>query len=87
MNLVRLSCLLGLPVLVSSCDAPGGNASDAEASLAARRDDGVGLTGVPRAVARSAGVTVPNALSPELMAVVAAQGRGCGGEPDGAAGG
>ena len=40
------------------------------------RDDGsrVGLTGVASATAKSPGVAAPNALSPELIAVVAAQG-------------
>jgi hypothetical protein len=87
MNLVRLYCHvgLGLPALLLSCTPPGNEPpTGATTSLTARdRDDGrdgngddrgAGLTGVPSAVAKSPGVTAPNRLSPELIAVVAAQG-------------
>lgn len=76
MNLVRLSHLgLGLPALVLGCSAPQSDtAPEPAASLVARHDEALGLTGVPAAATRAPGATVPNALSPELIAVVAAQG-------------
>ena len=76
MNLVRMfrHVGLGLPALLASCTAPEDTIeTGADPSIVAR-DRGVGLTGVPSAVAKVAGTTAPNALSPELVAVVAAQG-------------
>ncbi len=76
MNFARLSCqiVLGLPALLLSCAAPDRDIETTEDAAVAARSSGVGLTGVPSAVHKVAGVTAPNALSPELMAVVAAQG-------------
>ena len=79
MNVVRMSCHvgLGLTTLALSCTIPDGGSETATApAVSAVERDGrsVGLTGVPSANPKAAGVTVPNALSPELMAVVAAQG-------------
>src|SRR5215813_663496 len=77
MNVVRMSCHvgLGLTSLALSCAVPEGESDTATApSLVAQDRRGVGLTGVPSANAKAVGVTIPNALSPELMAVVAAQG-------------
>jgi hypothetical protein len=78
MNIVRLSCHvgLGLPALLLSCtaaDNPSETEPASQPSLVVR-DRAAGLTGVPVAAAKVAGVTVPSALSPELLAVVAAQG-------------
>ncbi|HET7503647.1 MAG TPA: hypothetical protein VFK02_21650 [Kofleriaceae bacterium] len=74
MKLLRMSCPLGLPVLLASCTAPGSvSTSDPAPILVAHELGGLRLTGVP-AVAKAPGVTAPNVLSPELMAVVAAQG-------------
>jgi hypothetical protein len=88
MNFVRLSHVglahvgLGMTALALSCAAPDSETTtDPETTIAAHagRDDGhagrgVGLTGVAKANTKTAGVTVANALSPELMQVVAAQG-------------
>ncbi|HEY0481221.1 MAG TPA: hypothetical protein VGD37_27085 [Kofleriaceae bacterium] len=65
-----------MPALLLSCTAPDGQSDTGPTptTAVARHDDGVGLTGVSSAVAKLAGVTAPNVLSPELMAVVAAQG-------------
>lgn len=83
MNLVHLfrHVGLGLPaLLLVGCTGPDGQTAAPAGSIAVARDGidrddhGVGLTGVASAVTKSAGVTAPNALSPELIAVVAAQG-------------
>lgn len=72
---------LGLPaLLLVGCTGPDGQAVKPSGSTVVARDGGdrrgrgVGLTGVANAVPRSAGVTAPNVLSPELIEVVAAQG-------------
>ena len=76
MNLVRLSCHvgLGLPALLLSCTGPEAISQTGAVASTIEHDRGVGLTGVPSAVAKAAGVTAANVLSPELIAVVAAQG-------------
>ena len=80
MSTLRLSCFLGLPALIAGCTTPDattvtGSAAPAAASAVTRRaPDRVGLTGVPSAVPKTPGVTAPNVLSPELIAVIAAQG-------------
>ncbi|HEX7837507.1 MAG TPA: hypothetical protein VF469_08600 [Kofleriaceae bacterium] len=76
MNVVRLSCHvgLGLPALLLGCTAPENQSETGPMPSIVERDHGVGLTGVPNATSKLAGMAVPNALSPELMAVVAAQG-------------
>ena len=77
MTLVRLSRLfgLGLPALLVGCapelDAVSDSAQD---SSVIQQSRSIGLTGVPSAAHKLAGVPVPNALSPELVAVIAAQG-------------
>src|SRR5262249_36615521 len=55
------------------CTAPDAAPNTGSISAAAR-DDRVGLTSVANAATKVAGVSVPNVLSPELMAVIAAQG-------------
>jgi hypothetical protein len=71
MKFVRMSCYLGLPALLASCTAPA--TAPEPAAVVARAAGGIGLTGV-NAITKAAGVTSPNVLSPELFAVVAAQG-------------
>ncbi|HEX8108427.1 MAG TPA: hypothetical protein VF516_11900 [Kofleriaceae bacterium] len=80
MNLVPLfrHVGLGLPaLLLVGCTGPDGQTVLPSGSTVVARDGGdrgVGLTGVASPVARAAGLTAPSALSPELIAVVAAQG-------------
>jgi hypothetical protein len=62
-------------MLLASCTAPApASAPEPADAVLARAAGGIGLTGVPNAVAKAAGVASPNALSPELFATVAAQG-------------
>jgi hypothetical protein len=73
MNLVRMSCVLGLPALLASCTTAAPDA-DPTPTAVERHASGIGLTDVPSAATKAAGVTSPNVLSPEIVAVVAAQG-------------
>jgi hypothetical protein len=89
MILARMSLRFALPALVVSCAAadtetdvdadPSASVStnldaDPAASLIAEHARGIGLSAVPAAVAKVTGTPAPNVLSPELDAVVAAQG-------------
>jgi hypothetical protein len=68
---------LGCPALLLSCTTPGialDTASESTSIAAAYAGRRIGLTHVPNAVTRAPGVTSPNVLSPELIAVAVAQG-------------
>jgi hypothetical protein len=76
MNVVRISCHFGLLALLS-CTTPGAavdTAPESTSTTVAHVTHGIALTNVPSAVKKAPGVTAPNVLSPELIAVIAAQG-------------